>query len=142
MANFSERSKRNLQGVHPHLICVLNEAILNTPLDFTIVCGVRTTEQQQALFAQGRTKPGNIVTNANGVRNKSNHQIKTDGMGHAIDFYPYYNGSLHVNAPMYMFEKIARHIQFTAKNLGFRVDWGGDWKRFKDYPHLEMKLNA
>jgi hypothetical protein len=46
---------------------------------------VRTDAQQQALYAQGRTLPGNIVTKADGVINRSNHQVKADGYGHAVD---------------------------------------------------------
>jgi hypothetical protein len=47
--------------------------------------GVRTAEAQAALYAQGRTKPGHIVTNCDGVTTKSNHQVKDDGVGHAVD---------------------------------------------------------
>ena len=139
MAKFSKRSTDNLKCVHPKLIHALSEAIRDTPVDFTIVSGVRTTAEQQALYAQGRSKPGPIVTNADGVRSKSNHQVKADGMGYAVDFYPYYNGSVQVNAPAHMFEKIARHVQAKAKALGYIIEWGGDWKSFKDAPHLELK---
>lgn len=139
MAKFSKRSLDNLKCVHPKLVHALCEAIIDTPLDFTIVAGLRTTEEQQALYAQGRTKAGNIVTNADGVRNKSNHQAKADGHGYAVDFYPYYNGSVQVNAPAAKFEVIARHVQKKAKALGYVIDWGGDWKTFKDNPHLELK---
>lgn len=50
-----------------------------------IVQKVRTTEQQQALYAQGRTKPGPLVTNCDGVIKRSNHQIALDSYGHAVD---------------------------------------------------------
>lgn len=139
MAKFSKRSLDNLKCVHPKLIHALSEAIIDTPVDFTVVAGVRTTAEQQALYAKGRTKAGSIVTNADGVRSKSNHQVKADGMGYAVDFYPWYDGSVQVNAPAYMFEQIARHVQAKAKALGYRIDWGGDWKSFVDRPHLELK---
>lgn len=143
MAKLSKRSYQALQGVHPKMIHAICEAIIDTPLDFTIVSGLRTTEEQKALYAQGRTKAGNRVTNADGVKSLSNHQDEADGLkdgyGAAVDFYPYYNGSVQVNAPVAKFEQVARHIQATAKRLGYRIDWGGDWRSFKDNPHLELK---
>lgn len=50
-----------------------------------ITDGGRTTERQQELYAQGRTKPGPIVTNADGVTKRSNHQAAADGFYHAVD---------------------------------------------------------
>lgn len=129
-----------MKNVHPKLVHALCEAIIDTPVDFTIVSGVRTTKEQQELFAKGRTAPGRIVTNADGIWAKSNHQQKTDGFGYAIDFYPYYAGAVQVNAPAEMFEKVARHVQAKGKALGYTIDWGGDWVSFVDRPHLELKL--
>lgn len=137
MAVFSKRSKDNLKGIHPNLIKVMNEAIKETPIDFTITDGLRTVEQQKALYAKGRTKPGRIVTKADGIRNKSNHQPKADGYGYAVDLYAYYNGSVQVNDDIRL-RTIAQHILSTAKKLGISVVWGGHWK-FRDYPHFELK---
>jgi glutamine phosphoribosylpyrophosphate amidotransferase len=39
-----------------------------------IIQTLRDSEYQSSLYAQGRTKPGNIVTNADGIKKKSNHQ--------------------------------------------------------------------
>ena len=141
MAKFSQRSIDALCGVHPDLVKVLHEAIKNTPVDFTIVSGVRTTEQQKELYAQGRTKPGPKVTNADGVRNKSNHQAKSDGWGHAVDLYPYYNGSVQVTDAQVVpkLKVIADHIIKTAKGMGINISWGGAWTSLRDYPHFELK---
>lgn len=130
-------SKNNLKGVHPEMVKLINEAIKETPIDFTITSGVRSTAQQQALYAQGRTKPGAIVTKADGVKNKSNHQAKSDGYGHAIDLCPYVNGKLDWNT-VANFKIIAAHIKATAKCMGIVINWGGDWK-FLDLPHFELK---
>ena len=138
MYNLSQRSIDNLKGVHPKLREVIEAAITNSPVDFTVTDGVRTTEQQKALYAQGRTKPGAIVTNADGVTLKSNHQAKANGYGHAVDLYPYYNGSVQVN-DVAKLKQIAAHIKATAKRLGYAIEWGGDWTSIKDYPHFELK---
>ena len=52
---------------------------------FIISQGVRTAEYQNSLYQQGRTIPGKILTNADGYKIKSNHQVKSDGLGHAVD---------------------------------------------------------
>ena len=93
MYKLGQRSLDNLKGVHPNLVKVITEGIKTSPVDFTITEGLRTTKEQQQLYAQGRTAPGNIVTNVDGVKKKSNHQAKEDGYGHAIDLYPFFENS-------------------------------------------------
>lgn len=140
MATFGKRSKDALTGVHPDLSRVMEAAIADTPVDFTIVEGVRTVERQAGLYAQGRTKPGTIVTYADGVRKKSNHQPKADGYGHAVDVYPYYNGATQINGPEVVskLKQIAQHVKATAARLGVVITWGGDWKKPYDPPHFQV----
>ena len=128
------RSKNNLKGVHPDLVKVVEKAIGLTTQDFTVIEGVRTTERQQELYAQGRTAPGNIVTNADGVKKKSNHQAKADGYGHAVDIVPYPVDWDSISK----FDNIAVAMKLAACELGVDIVWGGDWKNFKDYPHFEL----
>lgn len=138
MPKFSQRSLNSLKGVHPDLIKVMMEAIKESPVDFTITDGGRTTAQQQALYAQGRTKPGGRVTNADGIRNKSNHQAKADGYYHAVDLYPYVGGKVDFNDKSNTLSVIAAHIKATAKCMGVNIGWGGDWKGSWDKPHFEL----
>lgn len=139
MASFGTRSLNTLKGIHPDLVKVMQEAIKDTPVDFTITDGVRTTAQQQALYAKGRTAPGGKVTNADGVKNKSNHQVKADGYGYAIDLCPYVDGKVDYNDDSDSLKVIAAHIKATAKCLGVNIGWGGDWKGSWDKPHFELK---
>lgn len=128
------RSINSLKGIHPKLKQVVEKAITLSPQDFTVISGVRTTKEQQDLYAQGRTKAGAIVTNADGVRNKSNHQAKSDGFGYAVDIVPYpvdWND-------LDKFKVIANAMQLAACELGVTINWGGDWK-MKDFPHFELK---
>lgn len=147
---FSQRSLNSLKGVHPDLVKVMEEAIKDSPIDFTITDGVRTTEQQKAEYAKGRTTVGNnptkarplgsTVTQRDGVRVKSNHQAKADGYGHAVDLYPFYDGSVRVNEKdvVSKLKTISNHIKATAKRLGIKITWGGDWTRPFDPPHFEL----
>lgn len=144
MAAFGKGSLEKLKGIHPNLVKVMNEAIKNTPVDFTITDGVRTLAEQQALYAKGRTKPGGIVTNADGIKGKSNHQIKSDGYGHAVDLYPYVNGSIDFDDRGKHLPAIANHIKSVAKSMGIPIKWGGDFPATKtlpkgwDKPHFEL----
>ena len=142
---FGSKSLSKLQGVHPNLVKVMMEAIKDSPIDFTITDGVRTTEMQQALYAKGRTAKGGIVTNVDGVKKKSNHQFKSDNLGHAVDLYPYVNGKIDFNDVGGRLPLIADHILATANSLGIAINWGGHFKATKtqpygwDKPHFELK---
>ncbi len=129
--NFSQRSLDKLKGVHPDLVAVLHEAIKRSPFDFAIVQGVRTQAEQNALYEQGRTKPGPIVT---WTRN-SNHIPKADGYGHAIDFAAFVNGALTWDEKYY--PRIADTIIGVGLELGTPVESGAYWKN-KDWGHIEL----
>lgn len=145
MPRFSERSRNNLKGVHPDLVRVLEAAIVDTPVDFTITEGLRSDARQKDLYAQGRTKPGPKVTNADGRKNLSNHQDaadgKVDGLGAAVDLYPFYDGTVRVHEKDVIpkLSQIALHIKAKAKALGVAIEWGGDWRSPYDPPHFQLK---
>lgn len=148
MFSFGEQSLKKLEGVHKDLVKVMKLAIINSPYDFKITNGVRTSAEQYALYCQGRTvltdKKGNKlkkVTNCDGITKKSNHQAKADGFGYAVDI-----ALLNPNNPkeviwndIAMYTKVANHILKIAKEQGVNLEWGGNWKDFKDYPHFEKK---
>nr|WP_051314480.1 M15 family metallopeptidase [Leptotrichia sp. oral taxon 215] len=135
-----------MSKVHPKLIEVMKEAIKNSPFDFRITDGARTAEEQFALYQKGRTKPGPKVTNCDGYKAKSNHQIKSDGYGHAVDIFPCgieENGEYRkfTSEEGYDDKKlkiISEHILKIAKERGANVEWGGNWK-MHDTPHFEIK---
>ena len=103
-----------------------------------IVQGLRTIEEQDALYAQGRTKPGKIVTNAKGGSSFHNYGV-------AIDFAIMYDKD---NNGTYEELSWDTNIDFDKNGktewkavvdnfvtLGW--GWGGAWRTFKDLPHLE-----
>ena len=144
--SFSQASLDKMSKVHPKLIEVMKEAIKNSPFDFRVTDGARTTEEQFALYQIGRSKPGRIVTNCDGRKAKSNHQIKSDGYGHAVDIFPcgvIENGEYRkfTSAEGYDEKKlklIANHILAVAKSKNVNIEWGGNWK-MNDTPHFELK---
>ncbi len=94
-------------------------------LGICIVSGLRTYAEQRALYAQGRTKPGKIVTNAE--PGESYHNF-----GLAFDFAVMKGGSLVWNPEHPDWKAFVR----LGKEAGFA--WGGDWTSFRDYPHLHL----
>jgi peptidoglycan L-alanyl-D-glutamate endopeptidase CwlK len=122
-----------LLGVHPVLIAHAQSIIAAMgELGFMMMVtdGVRTVAQQQALYAQGRTAPGRIVTQADGVRVRSHHQPHADDWGHAVDMAFVVDGqpSWAESNPWPLYGAMGRA-------LGLR--WGGDWQT-PDRPHMEL----
>ena len=132
----SEMSKAYFKNVHPYLVEVMTTAITDSPYDFRITAGARTAKEQNALYQIGRTRVGNKVTNADGYIKKSNHQIKVDGFGYAIDFV-ILNGKVLDWDTESKYQAVAKHILEVGHKLGINLEWGGNWK-FKDYPHIQI----
>ena len=144
--SFSQTSLDKMKKVHPKLVEVMKAAIENSPYDFRITDGARTAEEQFALYQIGRSKPGRIVTNCDGKKAKSNHQIKADGYGHAVDIFPcgviengvYRKFTSEEGYDEKKLKLIANHILAVAKSKNINIEWGGNWK-MHDTPHFELK---
>ncbi|MCD1627041.1 M15 family metallopeptidase [Seohaeicola saemankumensis] len=89
-----------------------------------IVEGFRSNERQDELYAQGRTTPGIVVTNARGGESAHNYGV-------AVDFVFRNEG---YDAP----EELWQTLGSIGESAGF--EWGGRWKTFPDKPHFEMLL--
>ena len=134
MPSFGVKSLEKLNTCHPDIIKVMNEAIKHT--DFTVLYGTRTVAEQQALYAQGRTKPGPIVTNKDGVNKKSKHNYLPSL---AVDIAPWKSGKGIDWDDIDRFKELAVVVKKAADTVGVAIQWGGDWKTFKDWPHWEIK---
>lgn len=96
--------------------------------------GVRTLEEQRALYAQGRTAPGPIVTHADGIFSRSNHQVQDDGKGHAVD-------CAFIGTDPFLEHDPLSELKWNlyglmGKSIG--LSWGGDFKTISDRPHFEL----
>ena len=119
-------SEERIKKLHPKIRDAARKFInnaLSQGIKLRITSGYRSIQEQDDLYAQGRTKPGNIVTYLKG--GYSNHNY-----GLAIDVVPIKNGKADWNSPNW--NKIGK----IGKDVGFK--WGGDWTSFKDKPHFEM----
>jgi peptidoglycan L-alanyl-D-glutamate endopeptidase CwlK len=129
---WSERSKVNMKGIHPDLRKVLDRALEITEVDFVIVEGRRSVDRQKELVRIGASQTMN-----------SRHLT-----GHAVDFYAWVDinkdGKVEFEemASYPLMKKVAEAIKYAASELKVEIDWGGDWKKFKDYPHIELDRKA
>lgn len=120
MFRLSERSLSRLEGVHPDLVRVIKRAIQITECDFAVLEGLRSRERQKELVAQGSSKTMN-----------SRHLT-----GHAADLGAWVDGTISWDWTHYY--KIAEAMKQAADELDIFIEWGGDWKSFKDGPHWQL----
>ncbi len=98
--------------------------------DYIMISGNRSYAEQDALYAQGRTKPGAIVTKAKG--GQSNHNF-----GIAGDF-GVFRGKVYLDGTdAAMAAKVHKACSEHAAACG--LEWGGSWSGFKDLPHYEAR---
>lgn len=117
---FSQRSENNLIGVHPDLVHVVRRALKLTEIDFCVIEGLRTYERQRELVKAGASQTL-----------KSRHLT-----GHAVDLAAFIGGQIRWDWPLY--SKIAIAMKDAATEEDVPIEWGGDWKSFKDGPHFQL----
>lgn len=137
MATVGKRSEYVLQSVNPVLGNIVRMALIAAPpwLDFAVVSGDRTAEEQYALWCIGRTNggdtvdPAKVVTYRDGTIKKSNHQS-----GNALDIVAYRDGNAvwteTANAA------VAGYVIGFAAAKGIKLGGGVKW--LWDYGHLEL----
>lgn len=121
-------SLTNLEGVHDDLIRVVHRAIRMTTVDFSVTEGLRSKEDQMALFQSGASRIMN-----------SRHLT-----GHAIDLAPWVAGRTRWDWPLFF--PIANAMKMASLEENVLIRWGGDWdgdgdtedETFKDGPHFEL----
>lgn len=126
MSSLLPRCRRRLQGVHPDLVRVIEQARDRAP--FIVTEGVRTRERQADLVRIGASRTMN-----------SRHLT-----GHAVDIAYWLddgdgvpeNGEIRWDWPLY--ETLGATVKGVARGLGVPIVWGGDWPSFRDGPHFEL----
>lgn len=111
-------------GVNPGLLAVMKRASEISGTQFIIgdKGGTRDQATQDDLVAKGASQTRN-----------SNHLT-----GHALDLIPIVNGKPDANASPEEYAKLSAAMKQAAKEMGLPLNWGGDWKDFKDLAHFEI----
>ena len=129
----SDTEMRGIEKLHPDMqkACkVFLEECKRQGLPVLITETLRTQEEQERLYAQGRTTPGKIVTNCRGYQ--SPHC-----WGVAFDFCRNVKGKEYDNTDGF-FERVGNIAKTILKDTEYRLFWGGDFHTFVDKPHIEM----
>ncbi len=150
MYSFGKRSLDNLDSCHHDIRLILEEVIKF--YDFSVICGIRTMEEQVSLFADGKSK-------LDGIIKKSKHQGREDSNGDivsfAVDIMPYkkgtnaFSGSEKDDRRFYMLMGMVKAVSqklFEEGVISHRVRFGLDWdgddtfkdQTFDDLPHFEL----
>ena len=135
---WGQNSLNRMKGVDERLIRVLFRAIRIASrkmdgIDLSIpqLGGLRTADQQNKLFE-------NKLSRCDGYDLKSYHQS-----GRAIDVIPYIKGvnvySLPKEEMELAFYKVASCMLEAGAKDNVKLNWGGNWKTFKDLPHYEIR---
>lgn len=113
------KSRRELKGVHPDMVRLVEAAIKITKQDFTVYDGARTIAEQREYVRRGTSKTM-----------RSRHLVQKDGLGHAVDLVPWINGQARWEWGAVW--PIAVAMASASKKLGIKIVWGGVWDRTMD----------
>ena len=120
---------RDITLCHPRLQKLATELIQKCSaqgLQIKIGETLRTGSEQDTLYAQGRTTPGSIVTNAPGSSYSSYHQ-----RGTAFDIY-------RADGCGAYYDKDGFFTRVGAIGVSIGLEWGGNWKSIVDKPHFQL----
>lgn len=118
------RSASRMVSVHIDLRRVIYRAAEITPIDFIVTEGLRDLDRQKQLMAAGASKTLN-----------SRHLT-----GHAVDLAARLDGEIRWDWPLYY--KLADAVKEAARLEGVPIEWGGDWRKFKDGPHFQLPIKV
>jgi len=114
-------SKKGLDPQFAKKLIAFEIALAKRDIKVIMTWGYRSVEEQDDLYAKGRTAPGSKVTNARGGYSWHNFRL-------AADYAFVIDGKVTWNGPWETFGRIARQCG---------LEWGGDWKSMTDRPHVQ-----
>ena len=132
---FGTKSRASLTGVHPDLQRVMALALVESPVDFAVIECLRSIEKQRINVAKGASKT------------MDSRHIQ----GCAVDVWPIdpktkklaVSGSAAAEKNLWvLLGQINHAVKSAATRLGVPIVWGGDWTKFKDGPHFELRKAA
>lgn len=121
------KNSRNIDDLHPRVAAMCHlfvKKCTESGIDVLITSTYRDSESQQALYEQGRTKPGKVVTNARPGQSFHNYLL-------AFDFVPVVNGKINWNDA-----NLFRRCGVIGEQCG--LEWAGRWPKFKEMAHLQF----
>ena len=121
-------------------LIIFEQKLKEVNLPFYLFMGMRTFEEQNELYAQGRTKPGKIVTNARGGDSYHNYGLAADYVLDGMIDKPGIQWSWNIKSDLnYDGHNDWRQMAELAQDCGLEA--GYFWKRFPDAPHVQLRLS-
>lgn len=135
-------SSRKIEDLHPKVAEMARRFVSlcdQSGIDVLITSTYRDKEAQDALYAQGRTKPGNKVTNSKGGQSMHNYKL-------AFDFVPLRYGKpvwgtrgdgLDDNTTDDLTDDLELWLRCAVIGESVGLTWAGRWKTFKEMAHFQ-----
>lgn len=127
-----------LKGVHPDMVRGMTRALQDAPFPFRVIDGVRTLARQRELVRIGASKT---------MRSRHLPHGKL-GLSHAVDIVPLVDldrdGKIE-SEEMFswpLIRQLAPVVKAAFAKEGIPLEWGGDWRTFKDGPHWQLPWKA
>lgn len=127
-------SSRKLTDLHPQMQPMVTRFLANARtagIDLLVTCTYRSNEEQAALYAIGRTKPGRIVTNAKPGRSTHNNTLNGKPAALAVDVVPLRDGKPVWSAS----DPVWKRVGEIGEKVG--LEWAGRWTTFREFPHFQ-----
>jgi peptidoglycan L-alanyl-D-glutamate endopeptidase CwlK len=130
-------ASRKIEDLHPDLQPLCRAFLAQAEkqdIDVLITCTYRSNAEQDALYAQGRTTPGRIVTNAKAGQSAHNHAIDGKPAAKAFDVVPLVDGKPQWEASHPAWQELGKI------GMGLGLNWyGAPGSKFREFPHFQMK---
>ena len=127
LSRVEPRSEKNILTLNPEIQPLARALVQKADasgIGIKVISGLRSYEEQDALYAQGRTTPGKIITNA--PAGYSNHNF-----GIAFDIGVFESNKYLGDSPKY------KAVGALGMDIG--LEWGGSWKSIDDQPHFQLR---
>lgn len=137
---YGKMASRKIEDLHPDLIPLCKQFISdckNVGVTILITCTYRSHAEQDSLYAQGRTTPGNIVTRAKGGESDHNCTINGSPKAKAFDIVPLVNGKCVWTESDTAWTRITRVWESHKPINGYKLDWyGRKGAPFHEFSHF------
>lgn len=120
-------SEFRLAEIHPDLSAIIHAAAGLYLGRFEVVEGVRSLGKQKKLFAAGASKT---------MRSRHIPECNRCGKACAVDLAVIIDNAVRWDWPLY--GALADTVKEASKQTGIPIEWGGDWRTFKDGPHFQL----
>lgn len=127
---------RKLEDLHPKVRALAENLVFiarGEGIDIIVTCTYRSDAEQAVLYAQGRTTPGRIVTNAQPGQSLHNHRIDGKPASLAFDVVPIRSGKAIWDPKDVVWMRVGQ----IGESIG--LEWAGRWRRFREFPHFQLR---